>query len=412
MEMDAYSAYLALKAVEIISGADYSSERKILADAIITRMQECSGFWWHGAWTGSNREIHMRFSAAALRLLCEALGDRLIRNPSIVTEALKKHLSYSDGLDQGTWFLHDSLETAGSVHPQGPLKNTALGSSPENCLVLNTHVDTLCTLIYALKRVPMPDEDQAFFRSQLASGLSALAAALDLKQTILWRYFSSFDAIVRNALFESYSRPPSAGYVSVFIRRLCRAAIIRLYYPMRHRIRSRLHGFIFSDGYIERDIALNGIGFNYHLVNICDLSRFLIQANEFKFEFDESLIKQCGRLIDDGIEYAIRTPYWAYLISDTDIKEDSGRAIRFCETILARLATRRKDEPIPQSWIHAYCVLRRKVQSPSAAILGYDPFIVAESNKRAVVRKGWDFLKLRNGQNIAINLANETFSVS
>ncbi|HEX5422877.1 MAG TPA: hypothetical protein VFW94_04960 [Candidatus Acidoferrales bacterium] len=411
MEMDAYSAYLALKAIENISGADYSRERMTLVSAVISRMQECGGFWQHGAWTGSNRESHMRFSAAALRLLCEALNDRIIVTASVVTEALKKHLSYADKLEQGTWFLHDSLETgeSGMTHPHRPLKNTALGSSTGNCLVLNTHVDTLCTLIYVLKNVAMSDENKSFFQSQLASGLSALKAALDVKKAILWRYFSGFDVIVRKVLFGSYVQPQPAAHFSVISKRFCRAAIIRLYFPIRHRIRSRLYGFVFPDGYIERDIALDGTGFGYHRVNIYDLSRLLIQVNEFKFEFDGNLIKQCGRLIDNGIDYAIQKPYWSYLIAST---KDSGAAILLCETILARLATRTNDEPVPQSWIHAYCVLRRKIKSPSAAILGYDPFIVEESNKDGVVREGWDCLKLRDGRGIAINLAQETFFVS
>jgi len=411
MEMDAYSAYLALKAIERVHRADYSRERKILADAIIARMQDCGGFWRHGAWTGSHREIHMRFTAAALRLLCEALSDRIVISPSLLTEALKKHLLHSDKLEKGTWFLHDSLEKAdtGVMHPQRPIKNRAIGSSAENCLVLNTHVDTLCTLIFVLKKIRMHEVDRVFFRSKLASGLLALNAALNINQGILWRQFAKFDVIMRKALFRLYSQQPSSASFAIFFQKVCRALIIRLYFPVRQRIRSRLHGFIFPDGYIERDIALDGTGFEYHLVNIYDLSRFLIQANELAFEIDPSLIDQCTRIIDKGIEYAINTSYWAYLIASS---QDSGRAILLCETILARLATKKDNEPIPQSWIHAYCVLRRAASARSAAILGYDPFIVAELDRDSISRENWDVLKLRNGNNIAIDLVNEAIVAS
>ena len=75
MEMDAYSIYLALKAIELSTGSSLQALKKRLADAVVRRMDQCGGFWRHGAWTGSELEIHMRFTAAAIRLLVEAAQD-------------------------------------------------------------------------------------------------------------------------------------------------------------------------------------------------------------------------------------------------------------------------------------------------------------------------------------------------
>jgi hypothetical protein len=52
------------------------------------------------------------------------------------------------------------------------------------------------------------------------------------------------------------------------------------------------------------------------------------------------------------------------------------------------------------------------ISAPSAAILGCDPFIVAESNDYPIVREGCDSLRLRNGKSITIDLVNKVASFS
>jgi hypothetical protein len=125
MEMDAYSLYLGFKALERRGGSDFSAERKILADAVVRRMRQCGGFWAHNSWTSGEREVHMRFTAAAIRLLAEAWSDGIITDSSTVVDALKRHLSYREEIQFGTWFFHDSLEGPGICreHPSKPAKN-------------------------------------------------------------------------------------------------------------------------------------------------------------------------------------------------------------------------------------------------------------------------------------------------
>jgi hypothetical protein len=400
MEMDGYSLYLALKALELLHNVDYRSEREILVDAVISRMQACDGFWSHGAWTGSAKEVHMRFTAAAIRLLAEALADGLIDNPGIVLDALKRHLSFAENLTHGTWFLHDSLERPeeGLPNPHGVAgraSNHAWGSSATNCLVLNTHIDTVATCIYLLKELQLSGLDREYLLSKIDAGMVALKCVLTPNRKVLWRSFARLDSLVRSYIFRNYSKRSLPA-------RALRKASTAFYFLGRQRVRSWLPTFVYPDGYTERDISLNGISFKYHVVNVYDLARLIIQINGLGNVVDEELRRRCELMIDDGIDYAIRSDYWRYL---TTTMED-GIANLLCEAILARLGTRVDSRP-PQHWIRAYCFIRRSLP-PSPALLGYDPFIIKASQERGKSRDGWDTIRLRNGVRLAIDLANET----
>lgn len=309
MEMDGYSIYLALKALEKAYGTSYRAERKALVDAITRRMQARGGFWSHGAATGSEGEIHMRFTSAALRLLIEAFKDGLLADSSMIIEALRRHLSYSEPLNSGTWFLHDSFEKGGTTSRGWiwPIRNSVWGSSDTNCLVLNTHLDTLVTILQVLRCVDLNDGDRLYLVSQSRSGIAALKSALSSNSGYLWSYFASLDSAVRSLLFQTYSYPS-------LLAKVARKAFIWMYFRARRRLRSKLPGYVFPDGYLERDVGLYGTGFNYHVVNAWDLAKFVIQIKEYGFA-DADLFDTCERLIDRGLEYAIKSSYWCFLVA-------------------------------------------------------------------------------------------------
>ena len=398
MEMDAYSAYLALKALEKTTYSQYLPERSLICDALLSRLSDCGGFWRHGAWTKSETEIHMRFTAAAIRLLVEAFEDRLIASPGIIVESLKRHLAYSERLTQGTWFLHDSLEHSSTdlPYPQKRLSNTAFGSSQRNCLALNTHLDTISTTLNVLQRIPLSMAERGFFTRAAASGLTALELVLGRSRSRFWRPFSAFDRLMRAMAFRSNGlRDGPAGQR---IRRKAYGLVRRAWFPLRQHIRSRLPAFAFLDGYIERDIALAGTSFEYHLVNVYDLARLLIQHREYPLPGHAALLRRCGLLVDAGLDYAIRTSYFDFLIAST---RENARPILLCEAILARLSTR-EEKTAPPHWARAYCIIRQLLP-PSPAILGYDPFTVMEAD----VRGERDIVRLRSGTLLSIDRAGE-----
>jgi hypothetical protein len=398
MEMDAYSIYLAFRALEKAHDHKYRSERKALVDAVTERMRNCGGFWSHGAWTGSDKEIHMRFTAAAIRLLTEALDDELLASSSTVVDALNRHLSFSEPLSCGTWFLHDSLEKCGNELPgwSQPVRNVAWGSSPTNCLVLNTHVDTLVTVLHVLKRVEMNEADRRHLVSKFQSGLAALKTVLSPDPSFPRRLFGTLDGVVRSLLLRTWSNS-LAG-------KALRKAFFWLVAPIRQRLQSRYPGYVFPDGYIERDIGLSWRAYVYHLFNVWDLAKFLIQYKESGLGMDLEFFERCEELIDNGIDYATRSSYWRYVV--VSMKENAA-AIVLCEAILARLGTK-QEALVAQNWMSAYCAIRR-ILPPSPAILGYDALIVNDEQTHSVPPEGWDFIRLRDGRTLAVDWVHDKF---
>lgn len=397
MEMDAYSLYLGLKALENVSGRSYETERGVLVRAVLKRMNDCDGFWAHGAWTGSPNEIHMRFTAAAIRLLIEAHVDGIGVSKSQVLLALKRHLGFSEQLGQGTWFLHDSLELPhAELEHHRRTDNYAFGSSAENCMVLNTHVDTLVTIMHTLRRVDVDKADRVALLSSLASGIDALKYVLDSPKTAAWIAFSRVDSRLRDALFLTY------GYSGTFSRTV-QSLIKRKYFPVRKRIRARLPMFVFSDGYLERDISLAGTNFEYHLVNLYDLSRLIAEADEAGLSLDKDVMSRCETLIDTGLDYCIRTHYWKYLIAST---AETTRAILICEVIVAR--TRKLGLRTPKHWIRAYCEIRL-ILPRTPALFSYDPVILPPPKPDMGFESDNDLVWLTKDRLLIADLSSKTF---
>jgi hypothetical protein len=400
MEMDAYSVYLALKALER-TGKSYEVERRRLVQAVVNRMSDCGDFWSHGAWTGSLSETHMRFTAAAIRLLTEAQTDGLDVPAALVVSALRRHLFFSEKLTLGTWFLHDSFEKPETAvpHPHKLVANKAFGSSAKNCMVLNTHVDTLVTIVHVLLRTKVDAAERSEFIAFIESGTAALRNVLRTADGFAWLAFTKIDSLVRAILFQTYE---SGSHINRLLRRI----ILRTYFPVRQRIRSQIPAFVFPDGYIERDVSLSGMGFEYHLVNLYDLSRFVVQSTWANFTKDKELVETCEKLIDDGLKYAICGKYWSYLVASA---EKDTRSILLCEVIIGRLG-RRCDQPVPKHWIKGYCHIRRMLP-PTPALLGYDPVLVQTARPGGPFPDNTDVIILQNGRRLTIDFVRETFAI-
>ncbi len=396
MEMDGYSIYLTLTALERTSGVDLAEQRRRLVNATVRRLQAKGGFWAHGAWTGSDAEVHLRFTAAAIRLLIEALEDGLLTDSQLAIDALKRHVSFRESILGGVWFLHDSLEMPGvSNFYRNANRYRAWGASTENCLVLNTHVDTLVTLLHFLQRVKINGEDHRFFAELIDRGLVSLSVVLSPNLWGKWSSMDRFDSFMRAFSLLTYTSR------SLFSRKL-RGVINRTYFRARGMLKRRFPRFVLSDGYIEREIGLNG-SFVYHITNVYDLARLSNQLRVAEAWRNSPLIDRCDKIVDDGINYAVRSAYKLFWQDDI---ADTGRAIVLCDAILARLAAKR-DGSVPQDWISAYCKIRRAIP-PSAAILGYDPLVVKETEASIPHQDGFDIGTLYDGRLFKFDLLNES----
>jgi hypothetical protein len=391
MEMDAYSAYLTLTALELRLGVVLKTEKRILVDAIVARLNEESPFT-HGVWTP--RDVHMRFTAAAVRLLSEASRDGLLPDPSALVGAVRFHLSFSERLKKGLWFLHDNLEFSGwsEENPARFSRNNVWGSSTKNTLVLNTHLDTLSTLIDILPLFTLDEAQQ--LREKIADGLDALDFVLT-QRSRGWGAFSAADRIYRTLLFNSYGNT-SREFIKI------RELATKAYSRFRMHAKSIAPGYAMGDGYIERDIGFPGIYFEYHMLNVQDISRLIYKLRAVEYQDRVALTDELRRIADRGIDYAISSEYVKVMES---WRPKSGRAIALCEAILLRVGDN-GGKDIPDGWLRAYCAIRRQT-APTSAIVGYDPYTVLPA-EAGPVDVDHDLVNLIDGRRLSIDFRHDS----
>lgn len=248
--------------------------------SVIARQDE-NGGWYHGEWT-DGMESHYRLCAAALHLLAAAYEkDR----DASVRQAMEKAAAFLasriDPLDHGIWFLHDSLETSPDtlkVFPFRWIYSRALGKSPSNMLVLNTHLDTTLALD-RYREVSGDDRYADLIRSAHAS----TQAVLGLRPAE-WMYKLLFRAIGLTLL-----PTPVASQLPLPVRALKRFAWKYLI-PWLPRIKSRFPRFIMPGGHIERDLSQCSFADQYQSVTLMDLLRYTRRFPSVELpDFSESL---------------------------------------------------------------------------------------------------------------------------
>lgn len=364
MEMDAYYLYLALRVLEILSGRDYSQQRTRIIDALIKRLQTCNGLWWHGKWTGSDKEIHLRFTSSAIRLLVEAYLDGIINDTKLIIDTLKRHLHYSEPIKYGTWFYHDSLESP-EVEIKYPFKfyrNNVWNSSSKNLLILNTHIDTLITILYLLNSISeLSSSDRKFFKHTAEQGLNALEAVLNPPGNFFKKVFEFIDHHFREVIFR---RINSEWVFDKWILSLMGP----YYLNLRPFFKKTFPLFCFYDGYLERDISLRSYSFDYHIVNLWDIAKLSLLLKKQGSKKRSSLIKTLNCILERGINYVINSAYKNYVMK---ISTQHGGAMELCEAIIICfiLGIKLKE------WIDLYSSIR-KIVPPSPGIMGYDPLII------------------------------------
>ena len=365
MEMDAYSLYLALKAC---GDHDSLADRRYIVERIEARRIAANGFWHHGVWAPHVSEIHLRFTAAAIRLLIEAHTDGIYPDGTQLAAILRRHCDYREQLAFGPWFLHDTLELHehAAAALEQPYVTELWRSSSSNCLVLNTHVDTLSTLLDALDRVVMPEADQAALTRLADEALGTLFAVLDAPVPWWWNSLSLVDSAARGLLLRNPKPRTRLGNIVKW------RLIIGIYYKARRALKARAGRFDFSDGYLERDLTLSGYHFDYHVYNLHDLLR-LIRIADRSGRITHEQRARLIAIVDAGLNYACREPYARFVRASY---QENGRAGVLREAIMSR-ATLTTGFAMPAAWRVLADEINEQVP-PTPAMLGYDPFIVPE----------------------------------
>lgn len=302
-ETDAYSLYVASHGLWKITGKKiYQFIQNQLVFSVVAR-QDSDGAWRHGSLT-DDFEIDYRHYCSGIHLLA---ADYEKTRDAIVGSSIRKAVDYMrkqcDKLSVGKWYLHDSLELNVEMMRKSPVSyqySTALGKSPSNMLVLNTHLDALV----ALSRYAEVSGDQSL-EEEIASGVNAAVAVLGLHPAEpLYRLL--FKAIELTFLPDSTVNTLPLPVRAV--RRLARQKLI----PLLPRIKKIFPRLVMPNGYIDRNLSLNEFWYPYFLINVMDLLRFRIR---FSIKTIETVIDNAVRFVERvGLEKWLNNERTAYAV--------------------------------------------------------------------------------------------------
>jgi hypothetical protein len=263
-ENDAHALYVIFSGLERATGSPlYALFRHQLLLSVLAR-QDADGGWRHGEWT-DRMESHFRLVASACHLLMDALDER---DDAGLRQALARAVEFLVGrratVDGGPWFLHDELEQDPAALAEAPFRwvpSRALGKSPANMLVLNTHLDTTI----ALDRYAQVTGDRVH-DPLVRSARQATAAVLGRRPAELL-YRALFAALALTLL------PTKRARRLPLARRLLKRLGWAVIAPNLHRVKARFPRLVMPGGFLERHLTLGSWASHYLTINVMDLAR-------------------------------------------------------------------------------------------------------------------------------------------
>jgi hypothetical protein len=296
-EHDAHGLFVALDGLELATGKQLYRMLKRQTVHSVIAWQATDGNWRDGEWTDL-MESHYRSHNGAMLMLATALEEE---PDDTVRQALARAVAYAiahaDKTDLGLWFLHDSLEESAAAMDE-MLRQTgtrwipsrALGKSPCNKFILNTHLDA----VVAVDRYRAVTGDDRYAR-ELASARATTRAVLALRPAEPL-YRAVYRAVGLTLLPKAQAE--RLPWLLRVVKRLASMILI----PRLHRIKQRFPRMVMPGGLIERHLSSLHFGTHYHAVNLMDLARY-------RRRFPEDDI---GRVIDDAVAAGARLlDHWA-----------------------------------------------------------------------------------------------------
>jgi hypothetical protein len=325
---------------------------KRIINAILTNLADSGGQLWRcGVW--GHEETHCRFSSVALRLM---LLNYQQFESGLVERCLSEHLAHSEEAFGGRWFYHDSIETNNQPYYKTWQGKTCGDASANNMLILNTHLDTLITLLMAKYYEVEVAKTDAF----VESGLTALECYADSTEVITG-FKAKFDQFTRYFMLRGLGKRDIFSRGSVYL-------VDRFYYRyLRYGLKHKFNVRAFSDGFLERDIRLTGPSLEYHVVNLWDMSRLLLWL-KYTGVCHSAVESYLATSAVSGLQYCLQSnAYRGYLQRISQAKGISNEVLESI-AILTMLGYR-------HDWMANLYLEIRKFAPPSVGILGIDKTI-------------------------------------
>lgn len=265
-EMSGESMYYALVDIEKTHGLDMSVYKKRIIDAVLERIHYCNGKLYHNNLTGSGLDTQLRSSSSAIRILIEAIKDGF-DNYVTLSNLINYHFQFLFQWSNGIWFCHDTSEYYGRG-PKSHIKTRILKKTPNNTLTLNTHFDSLSTLLL----------------------LTQYKNRLDLNFSIDQYIYYAFNSM-RFLLSSTHSKSHINVYLQKIDCKLLNYNIVRnnlfskVYERIIHPVLFKIFSptIFFNNGFIGRDFAVLNRHLDYHIVNLVDIARVLCLLKDYEY---------------------------------------------------------------------------------------------------------------------------------
>lgn len=268
-EMTGESMYYALLEQEEKFSVNNNEKKKKIAKAIIERKKYCGGILHHESFNGE-KDTQLRSTSAAIRTLLVAEKDGFIYEKELL-EIVDHHFSYYFNWGEAVWFCHDTSEKEG-VTPKSHLKTSYWKKEKRNTLTLNTHLDSLTTLLLFIEQYPNQKEK---YKGLLSKSILAVNKIIKTKNKS--NYFNSFLQKIDDRIFNVYLKKISNPRKSWILYQ-------KIVHPLFFKVLSPT--MFFKNGYIGRDMSVANIHVDYFLVNITDFLRLLSVYNSIESKLD------------------------------------------------------------------------------------------------------------------------------
>lgn len=290
-EMSGESMYYSLQELEKKTGDSLYDYKLKIVNAILNRISWGEGYLLHRSFTG-RYDTQFRSSNSALRTLLAASDEGFIVDDAIKVIA-NFHFKYHFKWINGIWFCHDSSELNGNT-PFSHVRSRVAGKSMRNTLTLNTHLDSLNTLLL-LKKHHKEYLLDFNIDDYLYKGIISINQLLELKSGI--SFFAKIFQKIDNYFLNRYlDKIATINFISNTIyERIFHSVLFKFLFPT----------VFFNNGFIARDLSVLNRHVDYLQVNIVDFSRVL---NLYKSMVTCGLIKEAilkSDLLIDKLERAI-----------------------------------------------------------------------------------------------------------
>lgn len=259
-EMTGESMYYALNELEHNKNSSEKQKKRKIVDAIIRRKEYCGGTISHKSLNGGN-DTQLRATSAVLRTLLGAEKDEIYFKNDF-NDIFEHHFSYYFNWNKGIWFCHDTSEKVGKT-PISHIKTKAFGKEKRNTVTLNTHLDSLTTLLLVLREKESYNNKANVDLAKKAIHSVNKLLKVNANQSLINFLLQKID----NFLFKYYlKRIDKENFFWKVYQKIIHPLCFKLISPT----------IFFKNGFIGRDLSVMNIHVDYLLVNVTDFLRLLV----------------------------------------------------------------------------------------------------------------------------------------